>query len=271
MNFVASSGSACVGFPELVASTGFGEQLATPAREAPEPAILGDVVDPQEFQQVVSAYYQPLYRFALGLTGQEDAAWDLTQQTFYRWATKSHQLEDKSKAKAWLFTTLHREFLNINRHNRRFPHQELEASAPELPVIAPTAELAADQAIVWQKLQEIEESYRAPLLLFYLENHSYREIAAILGIAEGTVMSRISRGKALLRQQLLEPAISSANHPPGSGGSSSASNGPVKETSESLSPLKTQMSIFVEWARQGCRRWFGCWGWNVQPLLRQSL
>jgi RNA polymerase sigma-70 factor (ECF subfamily) len=59
-----------------------------------------------------------------------------------------------------------------------------------------------DAAVALQALQQVPEVYRAPLTLFYLEEHSYLEIAAILDVPPGTVMSRISRGRALLRQLL---------------------------------------------------------------------
>src|SRR5262249_20576070 len=64
-----------------------------------------------DFESLVHLHYAALYRFALSLTCNENDASDLTQQTFYIWATKGHQLRDVSKVKAWLFTTLHREFL----------------------------------------------------------------------------------------------------------------------------------------------------------------
>ena len=51
-------------------------------------------------------------------------------------------------------------------------------------------------------LQQIDPTFRAPVVLFYLENHSYSEIAEILGVPMGTVMSRISRGKEQLRRRL---------------------------------------------------------------------
>lgn len=149
-------------------------------------------------------HYQSLYRFALALTGRENDAWDLTQQAFYRWATKGHQLQDRSKVKSWLFTTLHREFLNSRRREGRFPHHEVETVARELPSVAPRGETRADSRSVLEALSQVEDPYRAPLVLFYLEEHSYREIAEILGVPEGTVMSRISRGKALLRQLLAD-------------------------------------------------------------------
>ena len=77
------------------------------------------------FEALVSAHYAALYRFALSLTGVEAEACDLTQQTFYLWAAKGHQLRDLSKVKTWLFTTLHREFLGKQRKIVRFPHCEI--------------------------------------------------------------------------------------------------------------------------------------------------
>ena len=169
------------------------------------PANLRELVDELSFEQLVSTYYQPLYRFALGLCGQENDAWDLTQQTFYRWATKGQQLRDKSKVKSWLFTTLHREFLNARRRGNRFPHLEVDSVAHELPPVPPSAVAAADGATVLAVLNQMDEIYRAPLLLFFLEDRSYRKIAEILEIPDGTVMSRISRGKAILRHLLADP------------------------------------------------------------------
>jgi len=162
-------------------------------------------MDELSFQTVVNAHYESLYRFALSLTRHEADACDLTQQTFYRWATKGGQLRDKSKAKSWLFTTLHREFLGQRRHDDRFPKVEITSmDGEELAADLPLLEKQLDGASVMSALQRLDETYRAPLALFYLEEHSYRDIAEILDVPIGTVMSRISRGKDLLRKRILE-------------------------------------------------------------------
>ena len=162
-------------------------------------------MDELSFQTVVNAHYESLYRFALSLTRHEADACDLTQQTFYRWATKGGQLRDKSKAKSWLFTTLHREFLGQRRHDDRFPKVEITSmDGEELAADLPLLEKQLDGASVMSALQLLDETYRAPLALFYLEEHSYRDIAEILDVPIGTVMSRISRGKDLLRKRILE-------------------------------------------------------------------
>jgi len=161
-------------------------------------------VDESTFEQTVNSYYEPLYRFALSLTRQEADACDLTQETFRRLADKGHQLRDQSKVKTWLFSTLYRVFVNTWRWESRFPHLEIGAVEHELPPTPSSVADRIDGATARDALERLDEIYRAPLALFYLEEHSYREIAEILDIPTGTVMSRISRGKALLRQMLAD-------------------------------------------------------------------
>jgi RNA polymerase sigma-70 factor (ECF subfamily) len=161
-----------------------------------------------DFESLVVQYYPSLYQFAFSLTQAEHDACDLTQQTFYIWAARGHQLRDATKVKTWLFTTLYREFLQKRRKQTRFPHHELSEVDFELPSIAPEMINHIDQAAVVRSLREMNEAFQAPLALFYLQDYSYKEIAEILEIPIGTVKSRISRGIALLQQILLKDAIS---------------------------------------------------------------
>ena len=156
-----------------------------------------------DFEQIVSQHYEPLYRFAFSLTGTEVDACDLTQQTFYIWATRGHQLRDRSKVKSWLFTILHREFLNIRKRAVRFPHFELSDAIEDLPTISPEVVSTLDSARVLEVLGQVQEPHRAALTLFYLEDYSYKEIANILEVPVGTVRSRISRGIAQLQRSIL--------------------------------------------------------------------
>jgi RNA polymerase sigma-70 factor (ECF subfamily) len=151
---------------------------------------------------VVAAYYEPLYQFAFSLTRTEADACDLTQQTFYVWATKGHQLRDASKVKTWLFTTLHRAFLESRRKQTRFPHFELSEVPLELPTLSPTMVTQMDSAQVLGALGQVDEVYQAPIALFYLEDCSYKEIADILAVPIGTVKSRMARGIGQLQKIL---------------------------------------------------------------------
>src|SRR5438045_9678507 len=114
-----------------------------------------------DFEQIVSQHYEPLYRFALSLTRKEADACDLTQQTFYIWATKGHQLRDRSKVKSWLFTILHREVLNIRRRAVRFPHFELSDAMEDLPTISPEVVNTVDAARVLELHEPVRAPYRA--------------------------------------------------------------------------------------------------------------
>jgi RNA polymerase sigma-70 factor (ECF subfamily) len=164
-----------------------------------------------DFDQLVDRHYQPLYRFALSLAKNAEEAADLTQQTFFLWAAKGHQLRDGSKVKSWLFTTLYREYVSTYRHKARFPHVEIEEASPEIPSVAPSIFNEIDGNTVVSALTQVDEIFRAPLVLFYLEELAYKEIAEVLNAPIGTVMSRLARGKAQLRDRLLEARSGTAD------------------------------------------------------------
>jgi len=168
-----------------------------------------------EFEKLVACYYEPLYQFAFSLARDEADACDLTQQTFCVWAAKGHQLRDASKVKTWLFTTLHREFLQSRRRQTNFPHLDLDTAGAELPAVSPASISRLDAAQLVDTLARVDEIYRAPVALFYLQDYSYNEIAEILGAPLGTVKSRLARGIGQL-QQLLARDIAAGQipHPP---------------------------------------------------------
>ena len=158
------------------------------------------------FEKLVDLYYPALYRFAFSLTRQESEACDLTQETFLIWARKGHQVRDDSKVKSWLFTTLHREYLQKHRRRVRFPEVEVEGVESELPEILPISAARLDRHNILGALAQLDQNFRAAIALFYLEEHSYPEIAEILQIPLGTVKSRVSRGIAQLQVLLTDPA-----------------------------------------------------------------
>jgi len=141
-------------------------------------------------------------------------------QTFFIWATKGHGLRETAKAKSWLFTTLYREFLRGRRRDTRvtsledLPPGEADVAAEDVDRVT-----RMDAAAVVVSLQAVDEVFRAPLTLFYLEDLSYQEIAETLEVPIGTVMSRLSRGKAQLRAALArEEAEGKAKIVPFTGG-----------------------------------------------------
>ncbi|MEO6568667.1 MAG: RNA polymerase sigma factor [Opitutaceae bacterium] len=156
-------------------------------------------VDDVDYEQAVVLFHEDLHRFALSLARNPDDASDLTQESYCRFLTKCGQLRDRTKVKSWLFTTLYRVFLGRKRPEKSFPHDELSTVEAELPALTPDLVDKIDGDLVIEALNEIEEHHRTPLVLFYLQSLSYREIAELLDVPVGTVMSRLSRAKIILR------------------------------------------------------------------------
>jgi RNA polymerase sigma-70 factor (ECF subfamily) len=166
---------------------------------------------PPSFEQIVDAHYQGLHRFALSMCRSDATAQDLVQQTFLQWARKGHTLRDAAKVKTWLFTTIYREWLSIARREKKHEQVEFEpdlhgAAQPQDEGENPRVDSAALQIA----LEQLDPNYRAPLVLFYLKELSYRDIAETLGLPIGTVMSRLSRAKDRLRSILLHLEESAA-------------------------------------------------------------
>jgi RNA polymerase sigma-70 factor (ECF subfamily) len=156
-----------------------------------------------DFSQLITEHYAGLYRFAQSMCRRQGLAEDLVQQTFLQWARKGHELRDASKAKTWLYTTIYREWLAIARKEQRNPVVEFE---PDLHggTDEPQEDPQVDSQTLQAALDQLPENYRAPLVLFYLRELSYKEIAETLGTPIGTVMSRLSRAKDTLRQLLIQ-------------------------------------------------------------------
>ncbi|MFM2167877.1 MAG: hypothetical protein RIS79_2248 [Verrucomicrobiota bacterium] len=167
---------------------------------------------PPSFEQIVDAHYQGLYRFALSMCRREATAQDLVQQTFLQWAKKGHTLRETSKVKTWLFTTIYREWLAMARKEKK--HEEVEFE-PDLHGATQNDDLGEeprfDALMLNSALEQLDAAYRVPLVLFYLKELSYRDIAEMLSLPIGTVMSRLSRAKDKLREILrrLEESASS--------------------------------------------------------------
>jgi RNA polymerase sigma-70 factor (ECF subfamily) len=166
---------------------------------APQTAAPSGAID---FDAAVEEQYEALYRFALGLSGSASDAADLTQETYRVLLLKADQIHNPERLKHWLFTTLYRQFLRGRHHLSRFPETELTAAADELPTVSAATVEALDAGVVLTAVQSLEDKYRAAITLFYLDDLSYKEIAEVLNVPIGTVMSRLSRGKALLRREL---------------------------------------------------------------------
>ncbi len=153
--------------------------------------------DSDELTLLVDLHYQLLFRYAYRLSGDRAEAEDLTQQTYLIAQKKLSQLRDMSFARSWLCTILRNLFLkNITQKitplslSQSFDLVSEEVVVPELT----SEELQG-------ALNELPEDFRIPLLMFYFEERSYKEISKELSIPLGTVMSRLARAKSYLQER----------------------------------------------------------------------
>jgi RNA polymerase sigma-70 factor (ECF subfamily) len=164
----------------------------------------------RKVEQLVEAFYEPLYRYAFRLSGSSPEAEDLTQETFCQAQNKLGQLRDEERVKAWLFSILRNSYLRRLRSSKQEHCVSLD-SVGEIPDRPSEPLPEVDPAQLQSALAELPEGFRTPIILFYFEEFSYREIAQQMSVPLGTVMSRLARAKTFLRQRLLQPAPSLAD------------------------------------------------------------
>ena len=157
-----------------------------------------------------------LYRAALRLTRNPADAEDLVQEAYLRAYRGFHQFEQGTNLKAWLYRILTNQFINVYRKRQRepqtVPEEEIEdwylynrlaREAPDSSAEALVLESMPDED-VQAAVEALPEQFRAAVLLADVEGFSYKEIAEILDIPIGTVMSRLHRGRRALEKALWE-------------------------------------------------------------------
>jgi RNA polymerase sigma-70 factor, ECF subfamily len=181
-----------------------------------------------DIAQLVADHHQALYRYAYRLTGSQADAEDLTQQAFLVAHQRSDQVRQREHIRGWLTAIVRNCYLKTCR--RREP---LSAASIDLDINTVAAEPlpeAIDSAQLQSAINELDDDFKTVIVLFYFEFRSYRTIAALLDIPEGTVMSRLARAKAHLRRRLAQPAMATvleaAHSPKGPRKSRLANNGP---------------------------------------------
>jgi len=155
-------------------------------------------------QRLVEDNYVALYRYAYRLSGSGADAEDLVQDTFCKAQQSLSQLRDPNRARPWLFSILRNEYLHRVRSDRSRPCVSLE-SVGDVAEPLPESLPEVDPEQLQQALNELPEVYRTPIILFYFEEFSYRDVAEQMDLPIGTVMSRLARAKSFLRARLLPP------------------------------------------------------------------
>jgi len=160
----------------------------------------------KRFEQEMVIHLDTLYRFALSLCGVPADAEDLVQETMMKAYRSYDRFKTNTNAKAWLMTILRNTFLNTKRGTGRpgfFIWGELETFAGQSNT-ARDAEARQDANLAMEALNNLPEDFRTPIVLCDVEDFSYQEIANVMNCPIGTVMSRLYRGRRMLRKALLQ-------------------------------------------------------------------
>ena len=178
---------------------------------AESPSLTGHNATHPDVVELVTAYGEPVYRYAYRLAGSAHDAEDLTQQTFLIAHQRLEQLRDPAKALAWLRTIARSCFLKSLRKWSPAAEADLDVDLNDWSPQHVFREGSRDEPFDGERLQaaltELPDEFRLVVVMFYFDQLSYKEIAEQLDLPQGTVMSRLSRAKATLRRKLTAKPI----------------------------------------------------------------
>jgi len=167
-------------------------------------SFLKKKTDKALFSQWITHYHSKLYRHALWMTGNQDSAMEMVQETYYQAWLVMHQLKDKNKALPWLLTILRRLVYREQRCQYRDVETINQLSLLDNQADSPNNDQLLD---IYKALDHLSATQRETLLLHALHGFSYQEISEQLNVPIGTVMSRIARARETLRKlQKSEPS-----------------------------------------------------------------
>ncbi|MEQ8952638.1 MAG: sigma-70 family RNA polymerase sigma factor [Gammaproteobacteria bacterium] len=164
-----------------------------------EPPVIHGKDKRERYNSLVDALYQDVYRYAFWLSKSQAVAEDLVQETFLRAWRSLESLQNDKAAKAWLFTILRRE--NARLYERYRPELvDIEGQPiPEKDNVEP--DTLMERELLHNAINRLEAEYRDPLLLQVIGGFSGKEIAAIMDLNNNTVMTRLFRARAKLKEE----------------------------------------------------------------------
>jgi len=162
-----------------------------------------------DMTRLVADHHAAVYGYAYRLSGNEADAEDLAQQVFLTAQRKLDQLRSAESVRGWLLAIARNGFLKASARRRPTSAVDLRLNIDGIPAEALDGE-EIDHEWLQQAIDELPDTFKVVLVMFYFEESSYREIAEQLELPIGTVMSRLARAKGHLRSKLFETDPSAA-------------------------------------------------------------
>lgn len=172
--------------------------------------VLKTQTNKKQFKKLTYPHMKLLYNVALKYTGNVFDAEDIVQETFMMAYHKFSQLKDPAKCKSWLLRILRNNFLKTcQKDNARQQLQKSDyiaflKSATQIKGADTLLEQAVETRIVNDAIDQLPIKYKEILILYYMDDMLYKDIAKTLDIPIGTVMSRLNRAKEALKVKLLK-------------------------------------------------------------------
>lgn len=163
--------------------------------------------DRRLYETFVRSHARDLYRFAFRLCGRAELAEDLLQETFCEAWRSMGSLRDVHRSRAWLFQILRHRFAHSMRDGRRHPRTVMNIEDLESAASRPEPDLLsrmASQELLQMALDALDDRFKEPLLMVFMQGFTCREAAELLDVPLGTVLSRIHRARKFLRRFLIE-------------------------------------------------------------------
>ena len=175
-----------------------GAGITANVRRLSSPSVVTSPTPMHELDEALRELIPRLRRFAVSLTRNASSADDLVQSTLERAITRWADKRSEGDLRAWLFSILYRQFLDAHRRSRRY------ARMLEFFIGRDDAQPSVERTVIAQStlqaFDQLNTEQRALLLWVSVEGLSYKEVADILEVPIGTVMSRLSRARQALRQ-----------------------------------------------------------------------
>jgi len=178
------------------------------------------VADQADFEQDALQFSSQLYSAALRMTRNPADAEDVVQETYLKAYRAYHTFEAGTNLKAWLYRILTNTYINKYRKTQRRPSEVELGELQDLYLYRRLGEVSgathsAEKEVlddfvdtdITEAIESLPESFRMPVLLADVEGFSYKEIAEILDVPIGTVMSRLHRGRKALQRKLWTVAV----------------------------------------------------------------